>query len=36
MLRLVRLIAKMDASALLPSLSKQSPTWVSASSLARG
>ncbi len=35
MLRLFRLIATMNASAPLPSLSDQSPTWVSASSLAR-
>ena len=35
MLRLYRLIATMDASAPLPSLADQSPTWVSASNLAR-
>ena len=35
MLRLYRLIATMDASAPLPSLADQAPTWVSASSLAR-
>jgi DNA polymerase-1 len=34
-LRLYRLIATMDASAPLPSLADQKPTWVSASSLAR-
>jgi DNA polymerase-1 len=34
-LRLFRLIATMDASAPLPSLADQTPTWVSASSLAR-
>jgi DNA polymerase-1 len=36
MLRLYGLIATMDASAPLPSLADQKPTWVSASSLARG
>jgi DNA polymerase-1 len=35
MLRLYRLIATMDASAPLPSLADQAPTWASASSLAR-
>jgi hypothetical protein len=35
MLRLCRLIATMDASAPLPSLADQAPTWASASSLAR-
>ena len=35
MLRLFRLIATMDASAPLPSLADQQPTWASASSLAR-
>jgi DNA polymerase I len=35
MLRLYRLIATMDASAPLPSLANQSPTWTSASSLMR-
>jgi exodeoxyribonuclease III len=35
MLRLYRLIATMDASAPLPSLADQEPTWASASSLAR-
>jgi DNA polymerase-1 len=35
MLRLYRLIATMDVSAPLPSLADQSPTWASASSLAR-
>jgi DNA polymerase-1 len=35
MLRLYRLIATMDASAPLPSLVDQAPTWASASSLAR-
>ena len=35
MLRLYRLIATMDASAPLPSLVDQSPTWASASNLAR-
>jgi hypothetical protein len=35
MLRLYRLIATMDASAPLPSLADQKPTWASASSLAR-
>ena len=35
MLRLYRLIATMDASAPLPSLANQTPTWASASSLAR-
>jgi hypothetical protein len=35
MLRLYRLIATMDASAPLPSLADRSPTWVSASNLAR-
>jgi hypothetical protein len=35
MLRLYRLIATMDASAPLPSLADQAPTWVIASSLAR-
>jgi exodeoxyribonuclease-3 len=35
MLRLYRLIATMEASAPLPSLADQKPTWVSASSLAR-
>ena len=35
MLRLYRLIATMHASAPLPSLADQSPTWVSASNLAR-
>ena len=35
MLRLYRLIATMDASAPLPSLTDQSPTWASASTLAR-
>ena len=34
MLRLYRLIATMDASAPLPSLPDQSPTWASASTLA--
>jgi DNA polymerase-1 len=34
-LRLYRLIATMDASAPLPSLADQMPTWASASSLAR-
>jgi DNA ligase D-like protein (predicted ligase) len=36
MLRLYRLIATMDASAPLPSLANQTPTWASASSLTRG
>ncbi len=35
MLRLYRSIATMDASAPLPSLADQTPTWASASSLAR-
>ena len=35
MLRLYRLIATMDASAPLPSLADQEPTWASASTLAR-
>jgi DNA polymerase-1 len=35
MLRLYRLIATMDASAPLPSLADQAPTWASASSLVR-
>jgi exodeoxyribonuclease-3 len=35
MLRLYRLIATMDAGAPLPSLADQSPSWASASSLAR-
>jgi bifunctional non-homologous end joining protein LigD len=35
MLRLYRLIATMDASGPLPSLANQSPTWLSASNLAR-
>ena len=35
MLRLYRLIATMDASAPLPSLADQAPTWVSASSFVR-
>jgi hypothetical protein len=35
MLRLYRLIVTMDASAPLPSLADQEPTWASASSLAR-
>jgi 5'-3' exonuclease len=35
MLRLYRLIATMDASAPLPSLADQTPSWASASSLAR-
>ena len=35
MLRLFRLIATMDASAPLPSLSDQTPTWATASNLAR-
>ena len=35
MLRLYRLIATMDASAPLPSLADQAPTWGSASNLAR-
>ena len=35
MLRLYRLIATMDASAPLPSLADQAPTWASASNLAR-
>jgi DNA polymerase I len=35
MLRLYRLIATMDASAPLPSLADQSPTWASASNLVR-
>jgi DNA polymerase-1 len=35
MLRLYRLIATMDSSAPLPSLADQTPTWASASSLAR-
>ena len=35
MLRLYRLIATMDATAPLPSLADQEPTWASASSLAR-
>jgi hypothetical protein len=35
MLRLYRLITTMDASAPLPSLADQTPTWDSASSLAR-
>jgi DNA ligase D-like protein (predicted ligase) len=34
-LRLYRVIATMDASAPLPSLANQTPTWASASSLAR-
>ena len=34
MLRLYRLIATMDASAPLPSLPDQAPTWASASKLA--
>jgi exodeoxyribonuclease-3 len=36
MLRLYRLIATMDASAPLPLLADQAPTWDSASTLARG
>jgi hypothetical protein len=36
MLRLYRLIATMDASAPLPSLANQEPTWAAASSLVRG
>ena len=35
-LKLYKLIATMDASAPLPLLSDQAPTWASASSLARG
>ena len=35
-LRLYALIATMDAAAPLPSLADQSPTWASASGLARG
>jgi DNA polymerase-1 len=35
MLRLYQLIATMDASAPLPSLADQAPTWASASNLAR-
>ena len=35
MLRLYRLIATMDSSAPLPSLADQTPTWATASSLAR-
>jgi DNA polymerase I len=36
MLRLYRRIATMDASAPLPSLPDEAPTWASASTLARG
>jgi DNA polymerase-1 len=36
MLRLYRLIATMDASAPLPLLADQAPTWDSASTLPRG
>jgi hypothetical protein len=35
MLRLYRVIAAMDASAPLPSLADQKPTWDSAATLAR-